>query len=400
MPPFRTGGPRHRLGRPGTLSVVTVAAVLALTLSAVLASRSGETHRSGGNCPVQALTCRPGQFDTVDRPGGTPSGDGRDGDTAGDAKAPALSATATSSAMSAVTPAGTSAATSAVTVPGPRPPSASTAVPCASYRACGFPDERVTGPRLRLTTRKSGPTTIRSDNQVIRGWDLHGSLDIYADNVTVIDSRITSDNWWGVNLRPGHHGLRVLHTTITAVAGRGPDNGGVDYAVANMSGSPVEVGWCDVSVFGNALSVGQGDLHDNYVHDIVPFINQSGQYQHTDAVISDGGGAGQLTVRHNTLLNPTPVDKGASASVGLFADTAPVSHALVEDNWLAGGAYALYGGGADATYIRVTGNVFSSQYHPNCGAYGPVAAWNAAGAGNLWRDNRTQDGQPVVPGPS
>ncbi|WP_161789613.1 hypothetical protein [Phaeacidiphilus oryzae] len=234
---------------------------------------------------------------------------------------------------------------------------------------------------------------------MIRGWDLTGSLDVYADDVTVVDSRITSANWWGVNLRAGHRNLRVLHDTVTALPGRGPDNGGEDYAVSNMGDGPIEVGWSDVSVFGNALSTGQGDLHDDYVHDLVPFRNQSGQWQHTDAVISDGGGSGRLTVRHNTLLNPTPLDQGASASVGLFADSAPVTDTVVADNWLAGGAYALYGGGPGATRVQVTGNVFSEQYHPGVGGYGPVAAWNGSGAGNAWYGNRRPDGTPVLPEP-
>ncbi|MFJ4777208.1 hypothetical protein [Streptomyces sp. NPDC088762] len=282
-------------------------------------------------------------------------------------------------------------------------PSAGTAEPapkaCASPGACGFPDASSTGPRTALERHDTGNMSVKRNGTVIRGWDIRGSLDVYADDVTVIDSRITSANWWGINLRPGFRGLKVLHTTITAVPGQGPDNGGVNYAVSNMGDGSVEVGWCDISVFGNALSMGQGDLHDNYVHDIVPFRNQGGEWQHTDAVISGGGNKGRLTVRHNTLLNSVPVDKGASAALGLFADTGAVSSVVVDGNWLAGGAYALYGGGPGATGIQVTDNVFSTQYHPGSGAYGPVAAWNAGGAGNVWRGNRMTDGRPVVPEP-
>ncbi|MGW7436399.1 hypothetical protein [Streptomyces sp. NPDC054849] len=278
------------------------------------------------------------------------------------------------------------------------PPPAAPA--CTSPGTCGFPDASSTGPRIPLERHDTGNMSIRKDGTVIKGWDIRGSLDVYADDVTVIDSRITSANWWGINLRPGFSGLKVLHTTITAVPGKGPDNGGVNYAVSNMGGSSIEVGWCDISVFGNALSMGQGDLHDNYVHDLVAFRNQGGEWQHTDAVISGGGNKGRLTIRRNTLLNSTPVDKGATAAVGLFADTGVVSSVVVDGNWLAGGAYALYGGGPGATGIQVTDNVFSTQYHPGSGAYGPVAAWNAGGAGNVWKGNRMSDGRPVVPEPT
>ncbi|MGR4880756.1 hypothetical protein ACIPUC_15325 [Streptomyces sp. LARHCF249] len=277
-------------------------------------------------------------------------------------------------------------------------PAAETA--CASPRDCGFPDAGTTGPRIALTPHETGYMAVRTDGLVIRGWDITGSLDIYANDVTVIDTKITSDNWWGINLRPGFSGLRVLHSTITAVPGKGPDNGGVDYAVSNMGGSSIEVGWCDVSVFGDALSMGQGDLHDNYVHDIVPFVNLGGEWQHTNAVISGGGNTGHLIIRHNTLLNATSVQQGASGSIGLFADNGVVRNVTVDNNWIAGGAYALYGGSTGATEIKVTDNVFSTQYHPSSGGYGVVAHWNHSGAGNVWRNNRMSDGRPIQPEPA
>ncbi|WP_369029973.1 hypothetical protein [Streptomyces adonidis] len=271
---------------------------------------------------------------------------------------------------------------------------------CASPGDCGFPDAGSTGPRIALKPKKAGYWAVRTDGLVIRGQDITGSLDIYADNVTVIDSKITSDNWWGINLRPGYSGLKVLHSEITAVPGKGPDNGGVDYAVSNMGTSSIEVGWCDVSVFGDALAMGQGNLHDNYVHDLAPFINLGGEWQHTNTVISGGGNTGHLIIRHNTLLNPTSLKQGASGSIGLFADTGVVRNVTVENNWIAGGAYALYGGSTGATGIRVTDNIFSTEYHPASGGYGVVAHWNAGGAGNVWRDNRMSDGRLIQPEPS
>ncbi|MFE9632046.1 hypothetical protein [Streptomyces sp. NPDC006463] len=271
---------------------------------------------------------------------------------------------------------------------------------CASPGACGFPDAGTTGPRIPLTPRKTGYMAVRTDGLVIRGEDITGSLDIYANDVTVIDTKITSDSWWGINLRPGFGGLRVLHSTITAVPGKGPDNGGVDYAVSNMGGSSIEVGWCDISVFGDALSMGQGNLHDNYVHDIVPFVNLGGEWQHTNAVISGGDGTGEMIIRHNTLLNPTSLTQGASGSIGLFADTGVVRNVTVDNNWVAGGAYALYGGSTGATGIKVTDNVFSTQYHPASGGYGVVAHWNHGGDGNVWRNNRMSDGRPIEPEPA
>ncbi|WP_327281687.1 MULTISPECIES: hypothetical protein [unclassified Streptomyces] len=356
--------------------------VLAVVLALYEADRTGVGEASAGPCPDSALQCpEPGH-----RPGPHP--------------APMPSSSAAPSAPGSPSPSGSPAPPSPSSTPSPGTSGAPPTGPCSSPGACGFPDARTTGPRTGLERHDTGNMSVKTDGTVIKGWDIRGSLDVYANDVTIIDSRITSTNWWGINLRPGYSGLRVLHTTITAVPGKGPDNGGVDYAVSNMGVSSIEVGWCDISVFGNALSMGQGDLHDNYVHDIVAFRNQGGEWQHTDAVISGGGNKGRLTVRHNTLLNPVPVDRGASAAVGLFADTGSVSSVVVDGNWLAGGAYALYGGGPGATGIQVTDNVFSTQYHVNGGVYGHVTAWNAGGAGNVWRGNRTSDGRPVVPEPT
>ncbi|KMO96139.1 lipoprotein [Streptomyces roseus] len=358
--------------------------VLAVVLALYDADRTGVSEPAAGPtagpCPDSALRCPGGNPapGPVPSPSADPSASGSPGPPTSTSSAPSSPGTGTGGG------------------PGPGPGGG----PCSSPGACGFPDAGTTGPRIALERHDTGDLSVKTDGMVIKGWDIRGSLDVYANDVTVIDSRITSANWWGINLRPGFSGLRVLHTTITAVPGKGPDNGGVDYAVSNMGGSSIEVGWCDVSVFGNALSMGQGEIHDTYVHDIVPFRNQGGEWQHTDAVISGGGNKGRLTIRHNTLLNPVPVHQGASAAVGLFADTGNVSSVVVDGNWLAGGAYALYGGGPGASGIQVTDNVFSAEYHPNAGAYGLVAAWNAGGAGNVWRGNRTADGRPVVPEPS
>lgn len=266
---------------------------------------------------------------------------------------------------------------------------------CASPGVCGFPTAGNTGPKPGSLTAHSGNISIRQNGMVISGWNLAGSLDIYADNVTIVDSRITSANWWGVNLRPGHTGLRVLHSYITAVPGKGPDNGGEDYALSNMSSGSVEVGWCDLSVFGNTVSTGHGYIHDNYVHDLVPFVNHSGYYQHTDAVIANGGDTAGLRLEHNTLLNPIDVGHGASAAIGLYPDNGHVTDVTIKDNWLAGGAYALYGGGPGAARMVVSGNVFSAEYWPQCGFYGAIAHWNPAGAGNQWSGNAFADGTPV-----
>jgi hypothetical protein len=233
----------------------------------------------------------------------------------------------------------------------------------------------------------SDVTEITTNGAVIDGVNLSGSFDVWADNVTIENSRITTTNWWGINLRQGYTGLRVLHDTIVGVSGQGIDNGGEDYGVSS-SGGYVEVGWTDISEVGEGISMDSGYVHDSYIHDLQAFVPQDApDYEHTDDIISDGGSG--LTVEHNTLLNQLPADLGASASVGLYADSGPPSDDVVEDNFVAGGAYAIYPGGPSGTHgIDIEDNVFSTMYWPGGGIYGPVPGsyWDTGG-GNVWAGN-------------
>lgn len=285
--------------------------------------------------------------------------------------------------------------------PTPAPTPASTPPPvagCSTFTSCGFPNASNTGvPAGTKLTARTGNISITQDGEVINGVDLNGSFDVYANNVTIENCRITSANWWGINLRQGYSGLKVLHCTITGLVGQGQDNGGEDYAISNMGNGNIEVAFNNISEFGDALSLSHGSIHDNYVHDLQSFIALDGHYEHTDDIISDGDDPLGLVIRHNTLLNQMTTAQGASAAVGLFADDGPVSHSTVDNNWIAGGSYALYAGGSGATSIVITNNIFSTQYWSGCGYYGPVAYWNAGGAGNVFTGNRFVDGTPVSP---
>jgi hypothetical protein len=244
-------------------------------------------------------------------------------------------------------------------------------------------------------------TTITKSGTVIDGVDLTGSIDVWANNVTIENSRINDDSWWGINLRSGYQNLRVLHCTIVGLPGRGPDNGAEDYGISS-SGGYVEVGWSDISEVGEGISLGSGYIHDNYVHNLQSFIpSGSSSYEHLDALISDGGSG--LTIEHNTMLDQVPPQLGASASIGLFNDSSPVTNTTVSDNFIAGGAYALYpGGGSSSQNIVITDNVFSTMYWSGSGFYGADASsyWHS-GSGNQWSGNTWADGskagKPVNP---
>ncbi|MCU7726407.1 right-handed parallel beta-helix repeat-containing protein [Actinoplanes sp. KI2] len=375
MSKHRRFGVARLLFRP-LLVVPAILLIVAATTAVVWLSRDDADENSG---------CAAGGVDCVAEP--------LPGTSSGSKSAAARSAPSSARSLGPAATASSSPSTEAASAQTSGKPTG----PCASGPACGYPSAGSTGPRKAPSIRKSGNISITKKGQVLDGWNLAGSLDIYASNVTVTNCNITSRNWWGINLRPGFTGLVVTHCKITDTPGEGPDNGGSNYAISNMSDGSIEVGFNDISGFGNVLSMGHGTIHDNYVHNMSTFVTQSGEWQHTDSVISNGSDNGGLVVRHNTLLNESTIDKGATAAVGLFADNGPVRNTTVQDNWMAGGAYVLYGGGAGSSNVHVIDNVFSTQLHPKGGIYGFAAAWNRSGPGNVWSGNRTSDGVPIPP---
>ena len=316
---------------------------------------------------------------------------------------------------------GQPAAATATPTPSPSPsPSATTApaAPCpsakATYASCGFPTASTTGWASAGTTSlrnvtSPGPsgqgsaysTEIRTSGAVISGINLTGSLDVYANNVTIKNCKITTRNWFGINQRNGYHGLKIFNCTIIGVPGKGLDHGGEDYGISD-DGGYMEVAHNNIYGFGEGITSGEGYFHDNYVHSLQSYIPiGSHSYQHTNALI-DSGGSG-IRIVHNTFLNWMAPRAGGSSSLMLAYDSAPVTHATVQDNWLAGGAYCLYPGGVTGSnHIVIKGNLFSNEFFPGCGFYGLNASthWHYGNgdvwSGNVWANGR-HAGRAVTP---
>ena len=222
----------------------------------------------------------------------------------------------------------TSPSPSASTVPQAPCPSAK-----ATYASCGFPTARNTGwASAGQTSLKNvtspGPTgqgsaystEIRTNGAVISGINLTGSLDVYANNVTIKNCKITTRNWFGINQRNGHHGLKIFNCTITGVPGKGLDHGGEDDGISD-GGGQMEVAHNNIYGFGEGTTSGEGYFHDNYVHSLQSYIPLgSHSYQHTNALI-DSGGSG-IRIVHNTFLNWMPPRAGGLSPLMLAYDSA------------------------------------------------------------------------------
>jgi hypothetical protein len=138
----------------------------------------------------------------------------------------------------------------------------------------------------------------------------------------------------------------------------------------------------NISMVENGVQMSEGLVQGNYIHNMGYMTGD-----HTNGITSNGGGSTLMTIRHNTVLN----NLRQCNAIGLFEDSGPQANRVITGNLLAGGTYAIYAGqnlGGAATHnIQITNNRISTAYFPKGGTYGPLANWNARGAGNVWSGN-------------
>lgn len=299
------------------------------------------------------------------RPRPTPSVTSRPTPTA----SPTVSPTTTPGSTTGPSPTGgptTSPSTSADPEPSTSDVPTPTTAP-SSPSTSSFPDASTTGPRGALTVRK-GDLTITEDGTVIENVELHGSILVRADNVTIRNSKIVSDGYWPV--RTIGKGLLVEDTTIVGSANSQASLAG-NYFVGrrlNLYGAPD----------GIKMTSG-GEIYDSYIHDLADTPGA-----HNDGI--DAGGP--VKIVHNTVL----VEMGQTSAIMLSEyGSDPDTDVLVKNNLIGGAGYTFYGGAPDpAAGHEVVDNLFTTRFYPRSGYYGPVAHWRSAG--NTWANNRWADG--------
>ena len=317
------------------------------------------------------------------------------------ARPPATSPAPPSAPAPSQTPTPRPTAPAASPAPAPRSsPSPSPSGGCTppDYSACGFPDASNTGVPAGTTLTPSGGMTITTNGTVINGADITGVIDVEASNVTIENSVINGTSWWAIRYgvsNPSVSGLQVIHDTIQASFGSGPDNGGYDYAILPQTSGSMTVAYDNISGFKDGIDTSSGTIHDNYIHDLSPCSGC-----HDQDIYVHGGGAGS-TITHNTLIG-SPTSAGVTAAVYIANDEPNQDNDTVEGNWMAGGAYCVYqgypptGSWAAPVNIKVLNNVFSTELYATGGMFGvnygsgPGSTWS----GNTWI-NGPNAGQPA-----
>jgi hypothetical protein len=269
---------------------------------------------------------------------------------------------------------------------------------CAATPAsCGYPGATNSGVPAGTTLKQvpaqvsSGPgwqynaanneVTVTGNGAVLSGLYIPSTLEIDASNVTVNDVQVVTGGAFAISLR---------HTTgvtieNSAISGTNATTGRVNVAIDDVYGDStgMVIKNNNISLFRTAMQVSAGLVQGNYIHDPGYIAGD-----HTNGIVTNGG-TQAMTIDDNTVFNSL----GQTDAISLDASTGgvPVANKTVENNFLAGGGYSIYGGDGPSSNptsnIVITGNRFGQLYFAKGGQFGAVAYYDHTGTGNTWSGN-------------
>ncbi|MFV0296616.1 MAG: hypothetical protein ACK5JT_10915 [Hyphomicrobiaceae bacterium] len=235
-----------------------------------------------------------------------------------------------------------------------------------------------------------GPHLLVENVDFSSGLDLFTSLPVVFRGVRVAIHR---PEHWGILSREQAGRFYFLWSEVTGdAAGTGGRTVGGRLGIGLYLKSPGAIVYrSHVSRASDGIQVHApgAQIIETVIDDLVHFPGD-----HNDGVQMLGR-ASALTVLRSRIENANPL-------VGCINLNGTPS--LIAHNVLAGGGFAIYGGarrnGHDASFVargvRVEDNVFAQTFYPRSGRHGPVTYWDStAGAGNVWRGNRFDDGAAI-----
>ncbi|MCW2881886.1 MAG: hypothetical protein JWQ95_5986 [Sphaerisporangium sp.] len=251
-----------------------------------------------------------------------------------------------------------------------------------------FPSAETTGLRPGPSLRKVGEVNVLRPGAVVENLEVHGKLNIKADNVTVRNVRVIGEGDWSIIQAKGASGAVIEDCEIS-----GDGVVRAQWGVLNQGGD-ITVRRANIHTVANSIGTGQGLIEDSYMYD---FKKYPGDHV-TGPQINGSPEKGQtLTIRHNTILNQI----SQTSAISIYQDFSRAHDVLIERNLLGGGGYTIYGGKGKfgtPTNIRIVGNVFTRRLFPKGGFWGPLAYFDAKGQGNLFENNVWEGtGEPIAP---
>ncbi|MDB5562112.1 MAG: hypothetical protein JWN11_1530 [Hyphomicrobiales bacterium] len=186
-----------------------------------------------------------------------------------------------------------------------------------------------TGVPAGVTLLPSGGLQINTAGVTIKGLNISGPVYINADNVTLQDCKVTSNNYAVVSVKAGVSGAVVQDCEINGVGTGNDGSNGISGQGSFLRNNIYNV------ENGINLNGANSVVQDNYIHD----LKASGS-PHYDGIQVDGG-VSNASITHNTVIN----DYGQTSAVMIDNYFGPISNVKVDSNVLVGGGYTVYSDG-------------------------------------------------------
>jgi len=267
----------------------------------------------------------------------------------------------------------------------------STAVVVNSLLAA-FPTAANTGvPAGTTLTNYTGPNIITVPNTVIDAKLVTGNLEIQTSGVVISRSKVNG----GITLNTGLANASTWNFTVRdseinvggSLTIRGIEGWNFTALRNNIYGS-----------YGGIYCALNAVIQDNYVHgnalDPTGIAHMSGIRQEASC-----------TIRHNSITCDAPVtppDCCCSAALTGYPDFAIIQNNTIDRNLFVAtptGSYCAYGGSTlgkpfsgQTNNIRFTNNIFQKGSTNVCGAFAAVGDYDPAATGNVWSNNKYDNG--------
>jgi hypothetical protein len=267
-----------------------------------------------------------------------------------------------------------------------------------------FPGPGLVGPpEGTVLTAYTGPCAITTPNTVIDSKIVNCDISVRAGGLVIKNSIIN-----GSVLQPSgqYPSFSIEYSKIDGADGNG-------YACVNcgVTGQNFTLRYSEIVNTNRGVWCQKNCIiEDNYIHGTT-LEPVASNLAHASAARVEQ----YTTIRHNVLScdfdGPFPNNElGCSAGMTGYPDFAPIHHNTIEGNLFVANrtnGFCAYGGATqgkpysndplNATYIVFRDNVWQRGSTRKCGAYGPITSFNASGTGNVWSNNRWDDGTLVPP---
>lgn len=226
------------------------------------------------------------------------------------------------------------------------------------------PNAANTGPsNPALITTSSAGRTVSSANAILENTRFTGTIHVRANNVTIRNC-IIDGGLYGINCNYGASGLLIEDCEIKNATSAGIFGGNFTARRLNIH-----------DIGGDGLKpTTQCLLEDSFIHHL-----GKNDGAHADGVQSRHGGS-NMTFRGNNFDMPItdPAPYKSNAAFMLEPDGGQLTHVLIEENWMNGGNFTVYGSGMSGVTVRH--NRIGRDYR--YGIRNSVVNWY----GNVWDD--------------